>query len=170
MQTPRQQPKFNSQLPLFGDLFRESLAPETLALISGHELLIQHLGHWPTFHDFEVLSLTLDRAVVPATTSDLRTVFMVFDSSKRPNDPQRRQGSAEFLFSDIGDLEITGFNRQNPTLGVSIAPYDSSCGTRRLRVNWGGSALKHQVSFNCANVSVLRVVDLNPYRTSPVAI
>ena len=31
----------------------EAISPEVLASISGHELLSQHLGHWPTFHDFE---------------------------------------------------------------------------------------------------------------------
>ena len=95
----------------------EAISPEVLASISGHELLSQHLGHWPTFHDFEVLSLVLERAVVSAVACDLRVTFLVFDLSKAPGDPERKQTSAEFLFESIDSLHIDGFNHQNPIMG-----------------------------------------------------
>src|SRR5580698_6458660 len=94
--------------------FPETISPEVLAQIAGRDLLTQQLGHWPTFHDFEVLSLTLERAVVSATARDLRTTFFVFDLQKAPSDPRRKQGSVEFLFEDIDALHIDGFNHQNP--------------------------------------------------------
>lgn len=142
--------------------FQETISPEVLARISGRELLIEHLGHWPTFHDFEVLSLLLERAVVPAATCDLRVTFLVFDLSKAPDDPERRQASAEFLFESIDALHIDGFNHQNPILGLSIVP----CGGEEhgFRVEWGGTCMQHDVSFTCGRVAVLRVVDLNPFR------
>ena len=121
---------------------------------------IEYLGHWPTFHDFEVLSLHLERAVVSAAACDLRATFLVFDPSKAPDDPERRQASAEFLFESIDALDIDGFNHHNPTIGLSIVP----CDERGFRVAWGGTCMEHEVSFTCAGVSVLRVVDLNPFR------
>ena len=139
---------------------RETISPEALASISGRELLIEHLGHWPTFHDFEVLSLALERAVVSAAACDLRVTFLVFDLSKAPDDPDRRQASAEFLFEGIDALHIDGFNHQNPIIGLSIVPTDE----RRFRVEWGGTCMQHDVSFTCGRVAVLRVVDLNPFR------
>jgi len=142
--------------------FHEPISPEVLALISGRELLIGQLGHWPTFHDFEVLSLLLERAVVSAAACDLRATFLVFDLSKAPDDPERRQASAEFLFESIDALHIDGFNHQNPIIGMSIVP--SGGEERGVRVEWGGTCMQHDVSFTCGRVSVLRVVDLNPFR------
>jgi hypothetical protein len=144
--------------------FDRMISPETLALISGRELLIQHLGHWPTFHDFEVLSLTLERALVSATVHDLRAVFMVFDLHKAPDDPERKQGSAEFLFENVNDLQIKGFNHQNPIMGLRIGASEPLGDERRFRVEWGGACMQHEVSFSCGRISVLRVLDLNPFR------
>ncbi len=144
--------------------FQEAMSPEVLAGISGRELLIQHLGHWPTFHDFEVLSLILERAVVSAAACDLKATFFVFDLTKSPHDPERKQGTAEFLFEDINALHIDGFNHQNPIMGLSIVRAESSGEETRFRVQWGGTCMQHEVSFTCSRVAVLRVVDLNPFR------
>jgi hypothetical protein len=144
--------------------FEGTVSPEVLAHISGRELLIEHLGHWPTFHDFEVLSLTLERPIVSALTHDLRATFFVFDLQKAPSDPERKQGTAEFLFESIDALHIDGFNYQNPILGVSISPSEPLGDAPRFRVEWGGTCMHHEVSFTCGRISVLRVVDLNPFQ------
>lgn len=144
--------------------FESMIAPDVLATISGKELLIQHLGYWPTFHDFEVVSICLDRAVgavVSAANSDLRAVFLVFDTNEAPESGERKQGTTEILFEDVDELHIDGFNYQNPIIGLSIV----TGGERgRLRVKWGGTCMRHEVSFVCSRISVLRVVDLNPFR------
>jgi hypothetical protein len=127
-------------------------------------LLIQHLGHWPTFHDFEVLSLILERATVPAAACDLKATFFVFDLTKSPDDPERKQGTAEFLFEGIDALHIDGFNHQNPIIGLSIVGAEPSAEQKRFRVQWGGTCMQHEVSFTCSRIAVLRVIDLNPFR------
>jgi hypothetical protein len=144
--------------------FEKELAPEILELISGSELLIQHLGHWPTFHDFEVVSLTLERAIVSAATKDLRATFFVFDLGKSPDDPDRKQGTAEFLFENIDHVRVDGFNHQNPIMGLWVVPAETLGGERRFRVQWGGTCIQHDVSFTCGRIAVVRVVDLNPFR------
>ncbi len=144
--------------------FNTPISPETLALISGRELFIEHLGYWPTFHDFEVLSITLDRAVVSATIVDLRAIFLIFDTNKTPTDRDRKQGTAEFLFESLDELRIDGFNHQNPIMALSITLAEPFGKERRFRVAWGGTCLRHEVSFTCSRITVLRVVDLNPFR------
>jgi len=114
--------------------FQETISPETLAAIAGRELLIQHLGHWPPFHDFEVLSLVLERAVVSAVARDLRATFFVFDTNTPPESPERKQGTAEFLFESIDAVRIDGFNHQNPIMGLSIVPTEALGEERRLQV------------------------------------
>ena len=123
-----------TSMPLSERTFSRAISPETLALISGRELLIQHLGHWPTFDDFEVLSITLERALVTATVHDLRTTFLVFDLHKAPDDPERKQGLAEFLFESVNDLHIDGFNHQNPITGMGIGPSEPLGDGSRFRV------------------------------------
>ncbi len=139
-----------------------TISPETLASIAGRELLVRHLGHWPTFEDIEVVSIVLERAVVSAIAHDLRASFIVFDLDKRPDDPERKQGLADLLFESVDDLKITGFNYQNPIMGMSIRSAKSD--VSKFLVSWGGTCMQHDVSFACRRISVLRVVDLNPFR------
>jgi hypothetical protein len=96
----------------------------------------------------------------------MRATFYVFDLEKRPEDPERKQGLAELLFKSIDNLQLEGFNHQNPIMGLSIVRKPSGASWRRFRVEWGGTGMLHEVSFSCEHISVLRVVDLNPFRKS----
>jgi hypothetical protein len=139
-------------------------SPEIVALISGNELLTKHIGYWPSFTDFEVLSITLERTLISATVNDMRATFFVFDIHKAPESPERRQGYAEFLFEGLDNLHIEGFNRQNPIEGLSIVLSVSTDEIRIFRVSWVGPGRRNDVSFLCRRISVLRVIDLNPFR------
>jgi hypothetical protein len=142
-----------------------NISKETLAKIHGHELLVSHIGYWPTFDDFEVISIKLERAPSGDTTSrDLRAIFSAFDINKKTTDPERKQALVEIQFETISSLQIEGFNHQNPITGLSIRQIDDG----KFQIEWGGTVLKHEVSFICNHISVLRVVDLNPFRKSQI--
>ena len=64
------------------------------------------------------------------------------------------------------ELHIDGFNYQNPIIGLSIVPFETDGEQRRFRVKWGGTCMQHEVSFTCGRISVLHVVDMNPFRKS----
>jgi len=143
------------------------VSSEILASVHGRELLIQHLGHWPTFHDFEVISISLERAPwLTTATCDLRATFYVYDLQQPPAAPERKQAFAELLFEQIDKLRIDGFNHQNPIVGLSITRCESSGTSPSLFVEWGGTCLQHEVSFSCSRISVVRVIDLNPFHQS----
>jgi Immunity protein 50 len=143
------------------------VSSEVLGSIHGRELLIQHLGHWPTFHDFEVISISLERAPwLTTATCDLRAIFYVYDLQQPPAEPERKQAFAELLFEHIDELQIAGFNHQNPIMGLSITRRESSGASPSLFVEWGGTCLQHEVSFSCSRISVVRVIDLNPFQQS----
>jgi hypothetical protein len=142
----------------------QPIAPDILASIAGRELLIHHLGHWPTFHDFEVLSVTLERPVIIGAPPDLRATFFIFDLSQAPDSPGRKQGTAEILFEGIDNLRLEGFNHQNPIMGLSITPSEDP--SRGYQVTWIGPAWKNDASFICEGITVLRVIDLNPFQKS----
>jgi len=99
-----------------------------------------------------------------ACARDLKAVFYVFDLNKYPNDPSRKQGTAELLFTDIDNLKIDGFNHQNSIIGLSIALRKTSDGSQEFHVSWGGTGMQHEVSFTCGGITVLRVTDLNPFQ------
>ena len=151
-------------MPLSEHKFDRVISPEILTQIAGRDLLVEHLGYWPLFHDFEVLSISLDRALMSATIHDLRVTFRIFDINRSPLDPERRQGTAELLFQSVDDLHIEGFNHQNPIAGLSIVSAEPMGIAPRFRVKWGGTGMRHEVSFLCERIAVLRVMDLNPYR------
>jgi hypothetical protein len=143
----------------------ESISSEVLAKIFGRELLVEHLGCWPTFHDFEVISIVLERAPWPNTARhDLRATFFAFDLNKKPTDSERKQALVEILFGEILKLHIEGFNHQNPITGLSIVISNKQANNCKFQVQWGGTCLDHEVSFSCNRISVLRVIDLNPFR------
>jgi hypothetical protein len=140
-----------------------SVSKEILAKIRGHELLVSHLGYWPTFEDFEVFSINLERAPWDNTIKqDLRASFFAFDINKKHTDPERKQALVEIQFEEVVDLKIEGFNHQNPITGLSIKQTPDD----KFQIEWGGTVLQHEVSFACSRISVLRVIDLNPFRQS----
>ncbi|MGA2029981.1 MAG: Imm50 family immunity protein [Verrucomicrobiota bacterium] len=140
-----------------------NISKEILTKIRGNELVISHFGFWPTFEDFEVFLITLERAPWPNTINrDLRVIFSGFDINKKHTDPERKQALVEIQFEEIADLKIDGFNHQNPIMGLSIKQVVDG----KFQIEWGGTVLKHDVFFICNRISVLRVVDLNPFRKS----
>ena len=54
---------------------------DVVQLIRGRELLVEHLGYRPDLHDFEVLSITLERA---PWISPLLATFERFSSLRSP--------------------------------------------------------------------------------------
>lgn len=137
--------------------------PALVTSISGHDRVVAYLGHWPTFHDMEVVTLSLERVPVRVvTTSDLRATFSIFDLNKAPDDPERKQALLELIFEGVADVEVRGWANQNPILGMSLTrPVDRFS---PIAVAWGGCG--HDVNFRCASISVVSLRELNPFRQS----
>ena len=136
------------------------------ARIKGAELVESQIGHWPDFHDFEVISIALDRSpCLDGIACDLRAVFYIFDIRQAPSSPERRPAHAEILFHDIDELRINGFNYQNPILGAKFnLVFCERLRRDRILVEWGRTALPHDVQFRCDSITVVRIIDLDPFR------
>lgn len=135
-------------------------------LIRGRDLLIDHYGEWPAFIDVEVIRLTLERAPTDyATSHTLRAVFYTFDIHRSSDDPLRRQAHTEILFSGISGLSVSDWSHQNPIQGWSITRHlHETMQIECLHVYWGG--IGHEVRFDCWQITVVDVVDLNPFQKS----
>ncbi len=136
-----------------------------MARIKGVELVTSQIGHWPDFHDFEVISIWLDRSPCQeGIDCDLRAVFYIYNNQHEPASPERRPAHAEILFHDIDELQISGFNHQNPIIGLGLKlNFCEQLQRNRLRVEWGGTGLPHEVQFRCDSLTVVRVIDLDPF-------
>jgi hypothetical protein len=133
-------------------------------LIRGSDLLIRHYGDWPAFIDVEVIRLSLERAPTDLTaTSNLRAVFSTFDIHRAPTDPLRKQAHTEILFGGISSVSIDHWDHQNPIQGCSITRRWHDLLQRKcFQVFWGG--IGHEVRFDCERITVVDVVDLNPFQ------
>lgn len=142
------------------------VSESAVRLIRGWELLHDHYGKWPSFHDMEIIRMILERAPTDyAATSNLRVVFFTFDLDKPPSDPKRKQAHTEILFSDLHDLKVEGWDHQNSIIGVSITRERiEPLNTDAFRVFWGGCM--HEVNFSCSDITVVDVMDLNPFEKS----
>lgn len=74
--------------------------------LPGVEVLTDWFGEWPSFHDAEVISLTLARLG--------QSVLRVY-----PCYPQK-PATVDFVFSDVTDVELQDFSDQNVIFDLKI--------------------------------------------------
>ena len=148
---------------------RNQVAVEALSLIEGASLLTDRFGAWPSFEDAEVLSMHFERGnherlfqtqpwgelLLPSAS----VVFHVSDTLYAFEDPRRKASVVTIRFNDLAHFKMDGFNHQNPILGLSLSvEYSADLKTDLLLVNWGGTGIRHEVSLQCSNASVVSVV------------
>lgn len=95
--------------------------------IEGSEKLTQLYGSWPSFHDAEILNLTLDRSGPDAPT--LKIQIHVFEMTSEM-DPAghfvlRDHRVVTLLFTRVMLEELRGFNEQNVIFSMDISSIDS---------------------------------------------
>lgn len=86
--------------------------PADYWLVTNHHHLIALYGEWPSFHDAEVLSLTLDRN---GPTLELR--LYMYELRENPYEEATKVRAREievlFHFTGIRDAKLFDFNGQN---------------------------------------------------------
>lgn len=99
------------------------------ASIHGSEEVVSALGYWPSFHDAEVLSFTLERGARPEEKRSVARISV----HVRQYEP-RHEGTAEFemalvqnvvvtlCFEDVEAIEVEDFNFQNVINSLQILP------------------------------------------------
>jgi hypothetical protein len=87
------------------------------SVVGGNELL-RWFGQVPTFHDAEIISLSLNRT----GTSELRlhAWIMTNDVDPRGYIVLDKHAVVSFTFTDIMDLQLDGFSRQNVIAGLVL--------------------------------------------------
>lgn len=141
---------------------------EAHKFIEGFERVVAHLGMWPSFHDAEVLKLTVDRTHV-ATSKELSPVLdlhlrgWVMTSEVTDQGFYKLRGDAvfHFQFEGITNLHVEGFNNQNVISSLNLVVVDDphAHGRKVVQVE-----LEHCYEFEASfTAQRARVLDITPY-------
>ena len=86
--------------------------------------LVERFGFWPSFHDAEVVSLTLDRRGENGPTAELlvHTWAMTDKIDERGYYVLENHTLVRFMLEKVVSCEFSELNRQNVLFGLSIEP------------------------------------------------
>ena len=90
----------------------------TIAALVGHSSRLTDIfGYWPSFHDAEVISLSLHRDAVVSPGPTLVAFIHVFEMTSEVSESGhficRKHTLVDIQFSDVEDLKLEDFNHQN---------------------------------------------------------
>lgn len=118
-------------------------------------------GGWPSFHDAEVMRVSLDRSGQAGPRLDM--VIHLFEMTNAVDAKgffvSRHHTEVTLRFDGIAELKLRDFNRQNVLAGLEIAQVDQP-GSARFRVSMP-SSYGMEAEFECERASV---ADVRPFR------
>ncbi len=143
-------------------------SPDVVAQIANAHELVARFDKWPSFTGAEVLTLSFDRGnhcqIVDSGAWDQRkpesltATFYVFDELESFDSPLRRPTIVTLRFESLAEFRMDGFNYQNPIVDMGIAiRYSERLKKNIFVVDWGRTALQHDVSFGCERIVVTSV-------------
>jgi hypothetical protein len=141
---------------------------EAHQFIEDFERVVAHLGMWPSFHDAEVLKLTIDRTQVaiskelsPVLDLHLRGWVMTSEVTEQGFYKLRGDAVFHFQFEGVTNLHVEGFNTQNvlSALNLEVVEDPHNEGRKVLRVE-----LEHCYEFEASfTAQKARVLGITPY-------
>lgn len=128
--------------------------------IQNSHLLEDVFGHFPSFHDAEVLRIVLERAsgvaVLPTLEADIYT-FEVTSEIKDGKYILKNRLLVTFQFLEIDELALEGFNHQNVLQELLIMDIsDQQLEWLKFDVRFEG-IFGVDVRFRCRNVKIVEV-------------
>lgn len=107
--------------------------------IVGSEKVVEVLGHWPTFHDAELIAFNAERSL-PVTVGHslvrvalhVREYETVGEGTASYEQVLRKSVLIRFVLNQASDFELSGFNHQNVINSLTVSPLHNSEATRLL--------------------------------------
>ena len=131
--------------------------------IDNAESLTKVFGRWPSFHDAEVVRITLDRSGDEGP--NLEAVIYVFEPTNAVDSTGHyvlvNHTEVTFRFANVELCSFGGFNRQNVLASLDVADIEPSAHEgRRLRIEMP-SLYGLAASFECTGASI---INARPWR------
>ena len=135
--------------------------------IIGSEKVIEALGYWPTFHDAEVISFSVERALpfkagytVARLAVHVSQYESVGEGTAQYELALRKSVVVRFLFQGACSLELSDFNHQNVIDSISVstvATEDHASLSVVVEPIWGFGGSLRCSSVEVEALEVLRV-------------
>jgi hypothetical protein len=140
--------------------------------IEKHELVVATFGQWPSFHDGEVHRIVLDRmsrspsgSYIPTIELHIRGWIMRSEVTENGFYEVEHDSVVRFLFEDIFNLELEGFNQQNVLSSFNLTLIDEPHEKQALHVE-----LEHCYVFAGEfSARRARILGVHPYVKPPDA-
>lgn len=136
---------------------------ETYKKIIGFEKLTELFGYWPSFHDAEIISISLDRNGEeewegPILHAKIH-VFQMGPETKNTggNFIFHHHSIVTFRFANVEDLEIKEFNQQNAINGLTLSEkYNERLKQNIFEVEFEQS-FGVSCTFICRNIEIINI-------------
>ena len=137
------------------------------SLIAGSEKLTKIFGHWPSFHDAEVLELHFDRGDIrteegiykfPVLTLKIHLWELTKEVDSKGFLVLRHHTVTTLNFCDVSDFQMEGFNHQNAVLELCINSQQRSEGPSPYFAVELEPAFGMGASFKCLQIEVIDAV------------
>ena len=126
--------------------------------IENSESVTSLFGYWPSFHDAEVLQISISRSSEhdggPSLSADVHVFEMTQQVDSDGYYVNHKHSVVTLLFQGLDELSLDGFNHQNALSDLSIAETEPG---GMLRVNFD-SAYGLDSEFTCRTMKVVSVV------------
>ncbi|MBL0251070.1 MAG: hypothetical protein IPQ26_10650 [Elusimicrobia bacterium] len=114
--------------------------------IKNHEILLNKLGRWPSFHDSEIKSIHLERSTLKGPL--LTIVFFI--PSVGTNENHRGAGVDVNLVFEEAKVEcIQDFNEQNAVFQIRMKQLANTTNEIEIVSSYGC-----EMKFTCSNISL----------------
>jgi len=137
---------------------------DTTKLIHGSEKVIEALGAWPSFHDAEVISFSLSRALPVAAKSQVANLSVhvrryteVGAGTADYDLVITKSILVNFSFHGLSDVSISEFNHQNVIDSIKFTPAEN-----------GGIIVLVESIFGFGGELVCRTVSIGSVQELPV--
>lgn len=138
-----------------------------MAKIENIQLLENVFGHFPSFHDAEVLRIALTRKDI-RTLPTLEAEVHVFEMTSEIKDERyvlQHHSLVTFQFLEIDELSLNDFNNQNVLQGLFIQDVSSDqLENIKFEVSFDGIH-GMDARFKCSSIKILSVT---PFSVKPM--
>lgn len=122
-----------------------------LHLIKNSDLLIKACDKWPSFHDSEIIAVTLQRTKA-SLTLEIDLLFFAKDLNQSITSCSQTHTIVLIKFEEISELELYDFNHQNAIFGLYFDRQEDNLWNVTIAPAHGISS-----KFICKDIEILDV-------------
>ena len=140
--------------------------------VENSDRLVAIFGHWPSFHDAEIIEFNLwrgdirpeaDRWIPSALTAKIHLCDMRPAVDQNGCHVPRRPARVTMRFHSVDNFKAEGFSHQNAIYDMSVVQAEPAEGQpRTFRVAFAGAQHGITSSFHCERIEVIEAESVPP--------